>query len=60
MQNDVYKENGYANRNDYLMSLAEEWGIDLHVVHMVAALLGPNEDFDGLVTSLEDYVDFGI
>lgn len=48
---DVYKMNGYDNRQDYLDSLAEEYGDN---VYFLADLLGPSEDFDGLVTSLED------
>ena len=48
---DVYKMNGYDNRQDYLDSLAEEYGDN---VYFLADLLGPSEDFDGLITSLED------
>lgn len=50
----VYKENGYADRADYLSCLAEYYGVDLPTVQALADLLGPNEDFDGLVSSLED------
>ena len=50
-----YTENGYDSREDYLMSLAEDYGIDFGTVKMMADLLGPSEDFDGLVTSLQDY-----
>jgi hypothetical protein len=48
----VYQENGFENRRDYLLSLCEEY--DKNSVFMLADLLGPSEDFDGLVTSLED------
>jgi hypothetical protein len=48
----VYQENGFDSRKDYLLSLCEEY--DRDTVFMLAALLGPSEDFDGLVTSLED------
>ena len=51
----VYQENGYANRRDYLNSLAEDFGVPLSVVRELAGVLGPDEDFDGLVTELEDY-----
>lgn len=51
----VYIENGYKSRADYLKCLSEDTGVDLFTVQMLADLLGPNEDFDGLVTSLEDY-----
>lgn len=50
-----YKDNGYANREDYLSCLAEDYGLDLEeVVRPIADLLGPTEDFDGLVSMLED------
>jgi hypothetical protein len=46
---------GYRDRNDYLACLADSMEIDLETVKTLADLLGPNEDFDGLVTTLEDY-----
>ncbi len=51
----IYQENGYADRAAYLKSLARENHVPLSVVKMAADLLGPNEDFDGLVSELEDY-----
>lgn len=50
----IYQRNGYRNRTDYLESLAEEYSIDMDTVNMLADLLGPNEDFDGLVTEIQD------
>lgn len=50
----IYTENGYDSRKDYLICLAEELGLDTNIVFMTASMLGPNEDFDGLVTALED------
>ena len=50
----VYQEMGYESRRDYLTSLADEYGIDPVIVFTLASMLGPSEDFDGLVTSLED------
>ena len=50
----VYQEMGYESRRDYLASLADEYGIDPIIVFTLASMLGPSEDFDGLVTSLED------
>ena len=47
-----YTANGFANRRAYLESLCEEY--DRDTVLMLAGLLGPSEDFDGLVTALED------
>lgn len=50
----VYEMNGYADRQDYLDDLADNMGLDRSVVSLMADLLGETEDFDGLVTSLED------
>lgn len=47
----VYEQNGYADRQDYLDSLAEDYG---DAVYALASMLGPEEDFDGLVVALED------
>lgn len=51
---DVYQENGYDNRADYLKSMASDYGVPLATVILLADLLGEHEDFDGLVISLED------
>jgi hypothetical protein len=53
----VYQEHGYANRRAYLEGLADDMGVDKTTVFILADMLGPNEDFDGLVTSLEDYAE---
>ena len=50
----VYTQNGYESRYDYLECLADEYDINLDTVLMLSDLLGPSEDFDGLVTSLQD------
>jgi hypothetical protein len=47
-----YTENGFANRREYLESLCDEY--DRDTVFMLASILGSSEDFDGLITSLED------
>ena len=52
---DVYAQNGYEDREDYLNSLAEEKGIDRLTVDMIADMLGETEDFDGLISTLDDY-----
>ena len=52
--NDPYLDNGYDSRSDYLLSLADEYGVPTSVVFALADVLGPNEDFDGLVIALED------
>lgn len=53
----IYTEQGYTSRRDYLDSLAEDLGIDPQTVYTLADLLGPSEDFDGLVTALEDHAE---
>lgn len=50
----VYTDNGYRNRNEYLQNLSEEYDVYLGTVCALADLLGPSEDFDGLVTAIED------
>lgn len=42
-------------RYEYLKELSDEYGVPLAVVIEVAEMLGPNEDHDGLITTLEDY-----
>ena len=48
-----YQLNGFANRKEYLESLCEDYPRD--IVFALADILGSSEDFNGLVTSLEDY-----
>jgi hypothetical protein len=50
----VYKEKGYEDRDDYLRCVSEDYDVDIDVVKDLADLLGPNEDFDGLVAALQD------
>ena len=50
----IYQEHGYKDRTDYLNNLADDNGIPLDTVQMLADLLGPDEDFDGLVVACED------
>lgn len=49
-----YKANGYKDRADYLSCMAEDYGLNQDVVDALAGMLGPTEDFDGLVSALED------
>jgi hypothetical protein len=60
MNMSIYTDNDYASRKDYLLALADEYGIDISHVVALAQLLGPNEDFDGLVTSIEDGIECGM
>jgi hypothetical protein len=43
------------NRQDYLLNLARDNGIDVSVVSQLTEMLGPDEDFDGLVANLDDF-----
>lgn len=52
-----YQAMGYSNRRDYLQHLASDFGLDFETVATFASMLGPNEDFDGLMTTLEDYAE---
>jgi len=51
----VYQRNGYANREEYLASIADDMGLEDYDVGVLADLLGEDEDFDGLISTLEDY-----
>lgn len=55
----VYTENGYKNRKEYLQSLAEDYGIPYIYVAELACVLGSSEDFDGLISEIEDAIDSG-
>ncbi len=57
MAETVYTEHGYKSRKDYLINLADDFGVDQGTVFSLASILGKIEDFDGLVTSLEDMGD---
>jgi hypothetical protein len=50
----IYQQNGYKDRADYLDSLREDYG---EAVDILTSVLPPSEDFDGLITSLEDMND---
>lgn len=53
----IYNEHGYADREEYLQSLAEDYDSDYESIKVLADMLGEEEDFDGLVTCL-DYNNF--
>ena len=53
----VYRENGYASREEYLESLREDYG---SAVDALTSVLPASEDFDGLLTALEDYEESSI
>ena len=41
---EVYQENGYADRADYLNCLSEDYGIPAEAIIAMAEVLGPDED----------------
>ena len=54
-KNNVYVENGFDDRNAYMEYLADMNGIPVSDVWDIAWILGPDEDFDALVTTIDDY-----
>lgn len=52
--NNPYEIMGYDTREEYLESLVDDFGLDKEIIFAAADLLGPSEDFDGLITTLED------
>ena len=51
--NSTYQAHGFANRGEYLNSLRDTYGVD--AVNAFIEIMPESEDFDGLVTDLEDY-----
>lgn len=49
-----YLEYGAETRAEYLAMLADDFCVPLSTVRAMASVLGPTEDFDGLVCALED------
>lgn len=54
-----YERHGYIDRRAYLYGLSEDYGIPIERVEALAELLGPTEDFDGLLTMLAEMEDEG-
>ena len=42
-------------RKEYLIGLSEDFGVPKSEVFMLASLLGESEDYDGLLSMLDDY-----
>ncbi len=55
MEDDVYVANGFKDRLTYLEHLARKFDVPMMTVKRAAVLLGSDEDFDGLVSFLNDY-----
>ena len=56
MEDEIYQEEGIKTRKEYLLGLAEEYGVSLDKVLLLADLLGPDEDYDGLPELLEELI----
>ena len=54
MDKNIYQQNEYTDRDDYLTCLSEDYGVSIEDVYSLADMLGENEDFDGLICALED------
>lgn len=49
-----YLRQGFKDRGAYLRQVAEDYGVPIKTVRTIADMLGPEEDFDGLLVSLPD------
>jgi hypothetical protein len=49
------REEWNPRRYQLMRDYAEQYGVPLEVVRALADMLGPDEDYDGLVNALEDY-----
>ena len=54
MSLNVYQRNGHANRTEYLRRMSGLFGLPMEQVQAAADLLGPEEDFDWLLSILEE------
>ena len=50
-----YLKLGFSNRREYLIDLSVEYELPRSVVFGIANILGESEDFDGLLSELENY-----
>ena len=51
----IYQKYGYADRKDYLVKLAQKHNVKPELVFQAAALMGASEDFDGLISMIEEF-----
>jgi hypothetical protein len=51
-----YNAQGYKDRDEYLASLVKDYGVEIANIRVIADVLGPSDDFDSLVSELEDFV----
>lgn len=50
----VYQQHGFDSRRAYLTSIAEDYGVRESAVFLLSQMLGCEEDFDGLISHLDD------
>ena len=51
----IYQLKGFENRTEYLKTVALDLNIPQELVISMAEMLGSEEDFDGLISTLENY-----
>lgn len=56
----AYIQNGYKDRDDYLQCMSDDYGVPIETVYSLADMLGESEEFDGLVSALEDAERMGL
>jgi hypothetical protein len=54
MSKSIYQKHGHDTRKDYLRQISRVYEVDEHYVFHVSHRLGEQEDFDGLITHIED------
>jgi len=54
-EKNIYTEMGFKDRDAYINSLAYDYNIDAFSVFSLADMLGESEDFDGLVSAVQDF-----
>ena len=58
MVENIYQENGYADRDDYLNCLSEDYGVSIEDIYSLAEIFGENKDFYGLVVLLKGGIQY--
>ena len=53
-EDNAYIQNGYKDRDDYLQCMSDDYGVPIETVYSFSDMIGESEDFDGLVSALED------
>ena len=45
-----------SERDIYLETVAEDYGVAIDVVIVISDMLGEHEDYDGLLIAVQDYI----